>query len=144
MASPVPAPAPGAPRRGAQGKAPDAAHAHAAQAPPAPKSKSSHKLVHKAARVVNAPATQVLVGGFCAWLACGKLGDTLGGHVVTAADRLGGHGVTAADRLGGHIVTAADRLGKHCERVGVVAGTRIGAGLTILGLCTVAATRDKP
>ena len=136
MASPVPAPAPGAPRRGAQGEASDAAHAHAAQAPPAPKSKALRKQVRKVARVVNAPVTQVLVGGFGAWLACGELGDTLRRKL---GNSLGGHGVNAADRLGGHLITAADRLGKHGERAGVVAGNRICVGLAFLGISIVAA-----
>jgi hypothetical protein len=141
MASQVPAPMPGAPRRGAQVKA-NAEHTpHAAQASPAPKSKSSQqRRLRNVARAINAPVVLVFVGGFSAWLAFDKLGV----HVVTAADRLGGHAVTAADRLGGHAVTAADRSGKHNERSGVVAGTRIGVGLSFLGICAVAASQNKP
>ena len=152
MAAQVPAPAPGAPRRGAQDKA-NAEHApHAAQAPPAPKSKSSQqRRMRNAARVINAPIVQVVAGCFSAWLAFDKLGAhavtaavRLGAHAVTAADRLGAHAVTAADRMGVHTVTAADRLGKHSERSGVVAGTRIGVGLTLLGICAFAASQNKP
>ena len=142
MASQVPAPMPGAPRRGAQGKA-NAEHMHGAQAPPAPKSKSSQqRRMRNVARVINAPIVLVLVGGFSAWLAFDKLGV----HTVTAADRLGARAVTAADRrgVGGGVHTAVDRLGQHSVRLGVVAGTRIGVGLTLLGICVLAASQNKP
>ena len=141
MASQVPAPMPGAPRRGAQGNA-NAEHTpHAAQAPPAPKSKSSQqRRMRNVARAINAPVVQVFVGGFSAWLAVDKLGV----HAVSASDRLGAHAVSAADRLGAHAVSATDRIGKHSERSGVVAGTRIGVGLSFLGICAIAASQHKP